>query len=727
MSRFPAEVEIFRLEAPRSFSDRNYPSLRHLDGTPIVDERGHPYKAFHFLPQVIPARPPAHLFELWLGRSDGKVQTRDMFIRINSTSDERLMTSNAINMQRVRFRNQFNLPCWTKRPAVPTLPECLVFEQITGNQVHYNTTLPVLDNVGLLMPALPESQTVTQPLTLPLDTYTGGLGPHVASQRLKEVFKLIAMLQDTATKRGYAHWIFLENKYKPKAWSLKAESQGHPYSDPDDIALSTFNDIPEAAAAWIEECVREAARNRAFLPPLSKFPPLSRKRVHSMIAQVAVEIGQPIEDLLPVETPQSAANTEPLRSTKSAKKMKPVHSRRPAQISQRVQNTLRTQNNQSAQDGQPMQENQPAQVDTEDEWTDTSISDTEIEVAAPKDDHNIFSARDIQHADMEGEWTDTSGSDTEIEETNAKNNDGAHGISDVEQGQITEIPGFVAINNQTKQYAQNHGEPGLQQGRTDVVPKPVLQPESKAVDEGNHEGVQKVGTSFGQTSVMTNPVTVNTNGVQQAMHTTANGHTAMGTYTNPYVPNHANGGAYNGVSGSRLAQFNSANAHRTGCPPPSTAQYGQPLQAVSNPTGFIRRRRAPVVGTQNAQANQGNGQNQQPAFVVRRRPAPSAAAQNAHALQRNAESFDPAAFLRRRVATDTANQSQLPIQGNPGEFHISMLRPYLEQFAAANAHLVRRRSESPTRAGQPSKGNVRSLHKRVRTHSFPIGNKRRKL
>jgi hypothetical protein len=614
---------------------------------------------------------------------------------MKSTPEERLMTANAINMQRVRFRTQFNIPCWTKRPAVPTLPECLIYEQITGNQVLYNTTLPVLDNVGLLMPAVPESQTVSQPLTLPFNTYTGGSGPHVASQRLKEVFNLIALLQDTATDRGYAHWIFLENKYKPKAWSFKAYSQGHPHSGPDDIAVSTFNDIPEAAVAWIEECVKKAARHRTFLPPLSKLPVLSRKRVHGMIAQVAVEMGQPVEDLLPDETRLLAAKPE------SAKKMKPIQSSQPAQISQRVQNTLPTQNNQSVQTGQQMQENQQTQV------------------AALMDDHTTFGTRGVQHADTEDEWTDTSSSDTETEEMNAKSDNGARGITDVEQGQITEIPGFGALNKQNHQYVQNLDKCDLHRGGTDVVQKLVPQPKSKAVVGGNHEGVQSVGTSFGQTGVMTTPMTSNTSAVQQAMHTTANGHTAVGTDSTPYVSTTANGGTYNGISGSHLGQSDLANWHFTGRPPPSAAQYGQPLPAVPDPTGFIRRRRAPVAATQDAQANQGNGENQRPAFIVRRRPAPSAAAQNARALQRNAEPFDPAGFLRRRVAPDTAIQSQLPIQGNPGEFHISMLRPYLEQFAAAHAHLVRRRSESPTRAVQPSKGNVKSLHQPRSYSLFP--------
>jgi len=56
------------------------------------------------------------------------------------------------------------------------------------------------------MPALLDSLTATQPLILPLPTYTGGPASACANGRVKHIFGMLAILEDTVFERGYPHW-----------------------------------------------------------------------------------------------------------------------------------------------------------------------------------------------------------------------------------------------------------------------------------------------------------------------------------------------------------------------------------------------------------------------------------------------------------------------------------------------------------------------------------------
>jgi len=782
----PVEALLFRLEPVPGWSETPYPPFRHLDGTLVVDQRGKDFKDYAFLPRHIPTKSPSHLLELWLGKSDSRIQTRDLFIRMNPVPSTPKLLANAINMQRVRFRTQYNIPCWTKRPAVPSQVECLVYEQLTWDSVIHNTILPVLTGVGLVMPALPDSLTATQPLVLPLTTYTGGRRPHAPSGRVKHIFDILAILQDTAFECGYPHWIFLENKYKPEAWSHKADCQQHPWSGPNDVAVPSLHDLPETARLWIEEGVKEAARKRSFMPPLSKLPDISRRQIHGLIAKVAVETNQPVASLLMEDSGtimnfrplprilaprgraqpsvvQPAPSSQPMprfrnirpqpraSSTQGLQSLHPAQSIHSTQSSDStlplrpVESTVAMPKNLSSQGSQPMKGIQNTQNDAEDEWTDTSASDTEMEGTDVNNDHTTLATSDSQQLDGEDEWIDISSSDTEMEEVVAKNDHAALGTSEVEQGQIGVTTGIVAVNEIHDQRVQQLSASDGQHGQIGMVGERVARAKSVAVNENNKLGAQKAVSSDGQTGVMSNPIPVATNGNQLVGSTIATGHTAATTYTSPYPSDSANGGINYGATGSYLDQFNRVKAQfthdlsmsaaqnnqgfqgNTVAPRPvtsflrhtaslvATTPNGQEVQGVANTlqlAPIIHRHPAtPVAATQTDQGAQGNVQPHNVTGFIRRRAAPSAAAQRAReaqaATQAAAEPFDPSSFIRRRVATESAIQGQQQVQGNGAVvFHAAMIGPYLERFHRENSHLVRRRSPSATGDDQPAKGKV---------------------
>ena len=497
---------------------------------------------------------------------------------------------------------------------MPTQIECLVYEQLTWDSVVHNTILPVLGGVGLVMPALPDSLTATQPLVLPLTTYTRGQGSHAPSQRVRHVFDIIATLQDTAFERGYSHWIFLENKYKPEAWSTKAVGQHHRQSGPNEIAVPSFLDFPDAARSWIEEGVREAARNRSFLPPLSKLPDVSRKQVYSIIAKVANVLNRSVVNLLPAKDSARASKINPLSRPLPAPSYQPfllaanstTQSFQSVQSLQPTQNTPPMPKDRSAKGNKPVMAIQTMQNDLEDEWTDTSASDTDMEETVVNNDHVALTTFHDQQIDDEDDWTDVSSSDTETGEVVAKNDHAVRGTSGEEPGQASATTEFIAMNNANDQRFLQLGASTGQQGQIDVVGKHVARAENGAVNGRNNPGVQKAVSSGTQAGVTSNLVPLNANGSQLVRGTMATGNTARAAYTSPYPQDSANGGTNYGALGPHLEQFGRANVQFSGGPSVSTAQNDQGVPGtleISNPAASVRRRPRPLLApTTNPQA-----------------------------------------------------------------------------------------------------------------------------
>ncbi|KAL9119640.1 MAG: hypothetical protein Q9187_003806 [Circinaria calcarea] len=97
----------------------------------------------------------------------------------------------------------------------------------------------------------------------------------------------INVLQIEAFEKGYAHWILMPNKFKPKEWMEKAKSQRHLGSDPEDVTLPDVPDIPSNALEWIKEQIVEAASGQSGMnvPDVSILPAHSRRWVNESIRQ----------------------------------------------------------------------------------------------------------------------------------------------------------------------------------------------------------------------------------------------------------------------------------------------------------------------------------------------------------------------------------------------------------------------------------------------------------
>ena len=189
-------------------------------------------------------------------RTDPRLTYRDLIFRMYPDQAHGLMTTQAMSMQRTRFRDLLGLACWVKRTDYPSLNEMLKTEQLSLNSVRRNTSLPVRP-WGLVRPVLEPGTFPVAPL--PLNFFTGRTQTHVPSPRLVKVFNEIAKLQDIAFDQGYAHWLFLPNHDKPSAWNNKAESQHRSSTGPGDVTFPEEAAIPRDALDWIKECVVLAA------------------------------------------------------------------------------------------------------------------------------------------------------------------------------------------------------------------------------------------------------------------------------------------------------------------------------------------------------------------------------------------------------------------------------------------------------------------------------------
>ena len=147
--------------------------------------------------------------------------------------------------------------------------DCLIHETISLSSVRQNTVLEVR-SYGMDKPTLGSGTNPSAPI--PLNRFLRNNQWHVPSTTLEKIFDCIANLQDTAFEKGCPHWIFLENRHKPKSWQDRAATMNHSRSGPDDIKFPPTDDMPRQAVEWIKNCVREAAALRQPVPDLNKIP-----------------------------------------------------------------------------------------------------------------------------------------------------------------------------------------------------------------------------------------------------------------------------------------------------------------------------------------------------------------------------------------------------------------------------------------------------------------------
>ncbi|MCJ1393427.1 hypothetical protein MMC18_006301 [Xylographa bjoerkii] len=289
---------LFQLEPSDDFGAAKYEPLKDSRDLIIVDARRRDYKDFDFLPSQISIRPEDWRLEAYTDRLHPGCGTRDIYYRMilkvdGNGMDEKLLSGNAINMRKVRFRNEFNIPCWKRRMEQPPMVECLILEQFSYGSLIRNTVAPVTAT-HILKP----SMAGYPPVLLPLDAFTGSLAPYQPSEKLCRNYELLAELEDLAFDKGYAHWIFLENKYKPKHWITKAQGQRHPHTGSNEISVPRTEAMPTAAVKYIEACIREAFNGQGFLPPVAQLPAHTRVWVRSVINNIPDD-----------ETPSSPINS----------------------------------------------------------------------------------------------------------------------------------------------------------------------------------------------------------------------------------------------------------------------------------------------------------------------------------------------------------------------------------------------------------------------------------
>lgn len=276
---------LFRLEAPEDWGTATYNSLQDQNGQILRKANGRPYQDFPWLPNQIPIQPEAFLLEFW-NKTHPDCSYADFEIRMHPGHNERLPARNALNMRRIReVRLPLNIPSWLRKGDRVTLTDCLIFESLSLNSVQRNTVLPVRP-WGLVKPTLRGAPALAMnhnpavppapPAPLPLQTFTDGKEKHIASEKLQEIKKLTAFLQDTAFERMLAHWIFLRDEEKPSWWNEQTSD-----SNKDNISIPLTHALPHAAREWIKECVREAGEvgSDSFVPPVTRLPKWAQRWV----------------------------------------------------------------------------------------------------------------------------------------------------------------------------------------------------------------------------------------------------------------------------------------------------------------------------------------------------------------------------------------------------------------------------------------------------------------
>lgn len=318
---------LFQLEPGQDWGLEPYvPYLAKNDGTKLTNNRGLRMIDYDFLPDQISIVPEPFRLEMYLGRLHSRCISSDLHDRMNPGPKESVPSPNAVNMSRLRLRDQLNIPCWTKRRETPSQLECLILEQVSSASMRLNTVLPV-GATGLLKPTcivvdhskapfhyydMPRDTAHLPHVTIPFKTFIGDQAVHVPGPRLESVLNTVAELQALAFEQGYPHWIFLKNRDKPKIWGHKARMQHHANSGPNDISVPPPQALPRISLLWIEFCIQKAVENNEMHLPLDKLTKATRNWVEDVIAWAEDEI----EGVPEVEMTGTQKDEPSLASTK---------------------------------------------------------------------------------------------------------------------------------------------------------------------------------------------------------------------------------------------------------------------------------------------------------------------------------------------------------------------------------------------------------------------------
>ena len=263
-------------------------------GNAKVAPDGKEYKAFPFLPSQISINPTNLQLQMYCDRYDPRVQERDLHIRMQP-GGQKLLSANAMNQRRRRFRNKWNIAPWVRQTEFPTQRECLFVEQLSWSSIQYNTSLDVfflhVDALGadipiyLVVPIIPG--VTTTETYLPLGTFLANGQLHTPTERFMKVVEEIERLQAEAIEHGYAHWCLMPSRLKPSEWREKADSQNHLGGEADDVTIPAPPDIPAKALVWIKARIVDAAAGESSMnvPNVAELPRHSRRWVSACIRQ----------------------------------------------------------------------------------------------------------------------------------------------------------------------------------------------------------------------------------------------------------------------------------------------------------------------------------------------------------------------------------------------------------------------------------------------------------
>ena len=220
---------------------------------------------------------------MYKDRYDCRIEVRDLHIRMQPAG-EKLLGATAMSQRGRRYRNKANAACWTRRTSQPSQRDYLFIESLCWSSVEHNTSCIPVGGLGIEV-LVPGTTTVAK--YLPFNTFLTNDELHTPSQRFMDTLAQISVLQIEAFEKGYAHWILMPNKFKPKEWMEKAESQRHLGSNPEDVTLPDVPDIPSNALGWIKEQIVEAASGHSGMnvPDVSRLPVHSHRWVNESIRQ----------------------------------------------------------------------------------------------------------------------------------------------------------------------------------------------------------------------------------------------------------------------------------------------------------------------------------------------------------------------------------------------------------------------------------------------------------
>lgn len=228
------------------------------NGQVVLDFQGNSVRNFPFLPRYISVRPSGWLIEFWM-RSDTRLTYRDIKARMSAAKED-LPSDNVLNMRRERdARKPLGLSCWTARRGGVTKAEIERIEQLSAENVAYNTALKIQRGTESVMleskSFYPNDTPHYYPVNIFLDS---GEEVHTPGQRLDVCIQLLFDLQVLATDLGFDDWRDLPDYRLPTWWTkVRAKVDGEQtnarkseHYSKTGSAMSTPKAAPRTRMSW---------------------------------------------------------------------------------------------------------------------------------------------------------------------------------------------------------------------------------------------------------------------------------------------------------------------------------------------------------------------------------------------------------------------------------------------------------------------------------------------